>query len=105
MSFELSNAPASFRSYINNIMAKKLNIFIIVYLNDIFIYIKDLGQSQIKAVRWVLDVLRRHRLFANLKKCRFYKNEVCFLSYVVLIQGVKIKDKQIKAVKNWPKPM
>ena len=41
--FRLFNAPASFQSYINKILAKKLNIFIIIYLNDIFIYIKDLG--------------------------------------------------------------
>ena len=29
--------------YINKILAKKLNIFVIIYLNDIFIYTKDLG--------------------------------------------------------------
>ena len=44
MSFGLSNAPASFQSYINKIMAKKLDIFVIVYLNDISIYTKDPGQ-------------------------------------------------------------
>ena len=52
----------------------------------------------------MLDILRRYRLFANLKKCQFYKDEVCFLGYVFLAQGVKIKDEQIKVVKNWPEP-
>ena len=51
-----------------------------------------------------MDVLRRHGLFANLKKCRFHKDEVCFLGYVVSAQGVRIEDEQIKAVKNWPEP-
>lgn len=37
MSFELSNTLASFQGYI---LAKKLNIFIIVYLNNPLIYIK-----------------------------------------------------------------
>ena len=37
MFFGLSNAPASFQDYINKILAKKLNIFVIVYLNDILI--------------------------------------------------------------------
>ena len=41
MFFGLCNAPASFQSYINKIMAKKLNIFIIIYLDNIFIYIKN----------------------------------------------------------------
>ena len=104
MPFKLFNVPASFQGYINKILAKKLNIFVIIYLNDILIYIKDLGQSYIETVRWVLDILRRHRLFANLKKCQFYKDEVCFLGYIVLVQKVKIKDEQIKTIKNWPKP-
>ena len=49
--FGLSNAPASFQGYINKILAKKLNIFVIMYLDDIFIYTKDQGQGHVKAVR------------------------------------------------------
>ena len=37
MPFRLSNAPTSFYGYINKILAKKLDIFVIVYLDDIFI--------------------------------------------------------------------
>lgn len=38
MSFDLSNTPASFQSYINKILAKKLDVIVIVYLNNILIY-------------------------------------------------------------------
>ena len=41
MPFGLSNVPASFQSYINKILAKKLDIFVIVYLDDILIYTED----------------------------------------------------------------
>ncbi len=37
MPFSLSNAPASFQDYINKIFAKKLDIFVMVYLDDILI--------------------------------------------------------------------
>ena len=104
MPFELSNASASFQGYINKILAKKLDIFVIVYLNDILIYTKDSGQGYIEAVKWVLDVIRRNRLFANLKKCQFHKDEVCFLGYIVSAQGVRMEDERIEAVKNWPEP-
>ena len=104
MPFGLSNTPASFQGYINKILAEKLDIFVIVYLDDILIYTKDPGQGHVEAVRWVLDVLQRHGLFANLKKCRFHKDKVRFLGYVVLAQGVKMEDEQIKTVKNWPEP-
>ena len=43
MFFSLSNISAIFQKYINNILAKKLDIFIIVYLNNILIYNKDLS--------------------------------------------------------------
>ena len=51
MPFRLSNAPTSFQGYINKILAEKLDIFIIVYLDDILIYTKDKSQGHIKAVR------------------------------------------------------
>ena len=41
MPFRLSNVPASFQGYINKILVEKLNIFIIMYPDDIFIYTKD----------------------------------------------------------------
>ena len=43
MPFGLFNAPATFQRYVNKILAEKLDIFIIVYLDDILIYTKDLG--------------------------------------------------------------
>lgn len=44
MFFSFFNAPSSFQKYINKILVQKLNIFVIVYLNEIFVYIKNLGQ-------------------------------------------------------------
>ena len=83
MLFELSNALASFQGYINKILAKKLDVFVIVYLDDILIYTKDEGQDYVEAVQLVLDLLQKNGLFANLKKCRFYQKEVRFLGYIV----------------------
>ena len=51
MPFRLSNAPASFQGYINKILAEKLDIFVIVYLDDILIYTEDPGQGHVEAVR------------------------------------------------------
>ena len=50
MSFGLSNALASFQGYINKILAEKLDIFVIVYLDDILIYIEDQGQGHMEVV-------------------------------------------------------
>ena len=50
MPFRLSNAPASFQDYIQKILAEKLNVFIILYMNDILIYSKDTSQTYVNAV-------------------------------------------------------
>ena len=94
ITFRLSNAPASFQGYINKILTKKLDIFIIVHLNDILIYTKDPGHAHVDAVWWILEELRRNGLFAKLKKCRFHKDEVRFLGYAVSAQGIKMEKER-----------
>ena len=72
MFFGLSNVPATFQGYVNKILSEKLDIFVIIYLNDILIYTKDPSQLYVEAVRWVLNQLRKYSLFANLKNCCFH---------------------------------
>ena len=43
MPFGLFNTPTRFQDYINKILAEKLDIFVIVYLDNIFIYTEDPG--------------------------------------------------------------
>lgn len=43
MFFALFNILANFQGYINKILAEKLDIFVILYLDDIITYIEDLG--------------------------------------------------------------
>ena len=50
MFFGLSNAAASFEGYINKILAKKLDVFVIIYLNNILIYSKHESHDFIDAV-------------------------------------------------------
>ena len=49
--FGLFNAPATFQGYVNKILAEKLDVFVIVYLDDILIYTKDPGQPHVNTVR------------------------------------------------------
>ncbi len=102
MSFGLTNVPATFQGYINKILVEKLDVFVIVYLDDILIYTESKGEDHVQAVRWVLDQLRKHSLYANLKKCCFYQDEVRFLGYIVSHQGIRMEEERIKAVRDWP---
>ena len=100
--FGLTNAPATFQAYINQALAEKLDVFCIVYLDDILIYTQDIGSKHVEAVKWVLDKLRQHSLFINLQKCRFGTDKVHFLGYVIAPTGVSMEEDRIQSVKNWP---
>ena len=50
MPFGLFNGSDIFQRYINKILAEKLDIFVIVYLNNILIYTKDPGQPHVEAI-------------------------------------------------------
>ena len=104
MLFGLMNASATFQGYINKIFAEKFNIFVIVYLDDILIYTNDDGDIHVTAVRWVLKQLRKFLLYTNLKKCRFYQEEVWLLNYMVSLKGICMENKKIETVKQLSEP-
>ena len=83
MSFGFFNTPTTFKGYFKKILFKKLDIFVIINLDNILNYIKDPDQSHIKAFGWVFENCKKHSLFSNLKKCWFHQDKVCFLDYII----------------------
>ena len=43
MPFDLSNTLTTFQGYVNNILAAKLDIFVVIYLDNILICTEDPG--------------------------------------------------------------
>ena len=67
MPFELINAFASCQTLINNILKKMLDISVIIYLDDIFIFLKT-KEEYVKYIKKILIVLAEKNLRINLKK-------------------------------------
>jgi hypothetical protein len=68
MPFSLTNAPAQFQAYINEVLVSLVNITCIVYLDNILIFL-DTEEKQVVHVREVLQRLQQAKLFVNLFKC------------------------------------
>nr|XP_027088637.1 uncharacterized protein LOC113709988 [Coffea arabica] len=60
--------------------------------------------EHLEHIRAVMDVLRREKLYANLKKCNFCTNELVFLGFVISAQGMKVDDQKVQAIQEWPTP-
>jgi hypothetical protein len=103
MPFGLTNAPATFQAYINNVLRKYLDVFVVVYLDDILVYSKTY-EEHVQHVRHVLTALRDADLRIKAEKTEFHKQEVKFLGYIVSREGLKMDSKKIEAITSWPKP-
>ncbi len=57
MPFSLFNVLANFQNYINKIFAENLDIFVVIYLDNILIYTKDPSKPYVKARWWILKQL------------------------------------------------
>ena len=57
MTFGFANALTAFQLYINKCLAKKLDVFVIVYLDDILIYSNKKKAKYEAAARWILEQL------------------------------------------------
>ena len=75
----------------------------VVYFDDILIYSKNLD-DHLTHLKFVLDVLRKERLFANLKKCTFCTDKLVFLGFVVSAQGIQVDEEKVRAIQDWPSP-
>lgn len=103
MPFGLTNAPATFQAYINRALADVVDIFCVVYLDDILIF-SDSLEAHWGHVKQVLERLRHHNLYVKLSKCTFASSEVEFLGFLVNTQGIKMDPERIRTIAEWPTP-
>jgi len=103
MPFGLTNAPATFQAFINNVLRQYLDVFVVVYLDDILVYSKTI-EEHVQHVRQVLTALRDSTMKVKLSKSEFHKHEVQFLGYVVSQDGLKMDQSKISTILDWPIP-
>ena len=97
MSFSLINASATFQTYINNILREHLNVFVIVYLNNILIYLKN-KKNYKKHVRQILNALKKADLRIVSEKSQFHQTEIEFLSYIIINHRIKMDSEKVKVI-------
>ena len=70
MSFGLTNAPSAFMDLMNRILKQYLDLFVIVFIDDMLIYSRS-EEEHASHLRVVLQTLKDLQLFAKFSKCEF----------------------------------
>ena len=99
MSFGLKNASVIFQQLINNMMQKYLDIFVIMYLNDILIYFNTFKKHH-KHIWKILKKLNEQILYVNKKKSWFETQKINFLKYVIQSDKIVQNSQKTKTVMN-----
>nr|GFA64156.1 putative reverse transcriptase domain-containing protein [Tanacetum cinerariifolium] len=103
MPFGLTNAPAVFMDLMNRVCKPYLDKFVIVFIDDILIYLKDEKDHE-EHLKENLELPKKDELYAKFSKCEFWIPKVQFLGHVIDSQGIRVDPTKIESVKDWASP-
>ncbi|QRV82130.1 Retrotransposable element Tf2 protein [Ceratobasidium sp. AG-Ba] len=103
MPFGLTNAPATFQHFMNDIFRDILDVYVIIYLDDILVFSKNREDHE-KHVREVLSRLQKHHLYCNLAKCFFSVEEIDYLGLIVSPEGIRVDPAKVVKAIDWSVP-
>ncbi len=99
MLFGLTNILTIFQLYINRALVGLINIYYIIYLDNIFIYSVNPADHQ-RYIREILKRLRNFKLYLKLFKCEFSVDRVEFFSFVIITRDIDMEGSRVKIIIN-----
>ena len=81
----------------NNMFSNLLDVYVVVYLDNILIYSDDIMQHQ----SHIKEVLKRLR---KAEKCKFHSDSVEYLGYVLSLSGLAMSNAKVKTIQEWLEP-
>jgi hypothetical protein len=103
MPFGLTNVPATFQCFMNNLFNKQLRKFLLVFFDDLFIYIKT-WEEHLQHVEQILAIMEEQSLYSKESKCEFGMTEVLYLGHIIGVKGVQVHKEKIQVILDWPTP-
>ena len=104
MFFRLTNSPATFQAMMNKLLRDLINIGkVVVFIDDVIIETES-EERHDKLVAEVIKRLEENDLYVKPEKCKWKVREVGFLGVVIRADRIKMEEKKVKDVLDWPTP-
>ncbi|GJY59515.1 putative reverse transcriptase domain-containing protein [Tanacetum coccineum] len=103
MPFGLTNAHAVSMDLMNRVCKPYLDKFIIVFIDDILIYLKDEKEHE-EHLKVILELLKKEKMYAKFSKCEFWILKVQFIGHVIDSRGIHVDPTKIESIKDWASP-
>jgi len=87
----------------NEIFADLLDVYVIVYVNNILIYSNNLKEHKLH-VKEVLRRLSKNKLYTSLSKYSFHRDKIEFLEFIISKNGFQMDDNKVQIVQDWSIP-
>ena len=101
--FGLTNGPATYQRYMNDVLFDYLDDFCTAYLDDILIYSTNVLEHEAH-VKKVLQRLRDAGLQVDIKKCEFNVTRTKYLGFIITTKGIEVDPAKVEAVAQWKAP-
>ena len=103
MPFGLTNAPATFQRYMDMVLAGLKWTSLLVYLDDICVFSKNLNDHLCK-LEEVFHRIQNHNLKMNPSKCQILQQQFTYLGHVITKEGIRADPKKVSAILKMPTP-
>jgi len=103
MPFGLTNAPATFQRAMDTIFMPFLNLFLLVYIDDILVHNRTFD-DHLSKLELVLETCIQHNVRLKLGKCQFARRHISFLGFRVDGATIVPDPDRLRAVINLTDP-
>lgn len=104
MPYGLTNAPASFQEWMNQVFKPLLRKCVLVFFYDILVYSKS-HEEYFTHLQMVFDLMQANEMFVKGSKCDFAVDKIEYLGHFISKEGVQTDPSKVSAIDSWPVPV
>ena len=94
---------ASFIKCLDEILQPNNLEFLTIYVDDILIA-SPIFSEHIEHLEYVLDKLQRGGLTVKWEKSKFSQQEIRFLGFIIIPEGIKANPEKVESIMRFPEP-